>query len=184
MIPPYVIAGLGNVGDQYENTRHNIGFLILNKLHSEMAFPSFSEKFSGMISKMSIFGRSVILFKPCLFMNRSGIPLAQLRSFYKYEMSNLLVIHDDIDLELGVIKCKQGGSSGGHNGIKSVDEHLGNRYYRMRFGVGRPSLQSSVANYVLSCFEVDITVYINRAVEGIQNIISVEKELEFPVGLL
>ncbi|MDO7253750.1 aminoacyl-tRNA hydrolase [Helicobacter cappadocius] len=145
---PILIAGLGNPGSKYEHTRHNIGFDILDSLaHSlGVGFEPFP-KFQAFIAKLP--SKEIILIKPQTFMNLSGNSIAPVMNFYK--ISTLLVIHDDLDLQLGCIRFKQGGSSGGHNGLKSIDSSFGNNYYRLRFGISR-SEKIPVIDYVLQKF--------------------------------
>lgn len=149
----YLIAGLGNPGSQYELTRHNIGFIIVDAIYKHWNFELFSKKADFSIASGTINNNKAMLIKPCSFMNNSGIPVAKIKNFYKLSLDNIVVIHDDADLKFGRIKVKKGGSSAGHNGLKSIDSFIGNDYWRLRFGVGRPEGQKSLADYVLSKFE-------------------------------
>ncbi|MCC2647039.1 MAG: pth [Rickettsiaceae bacterium] len=149
-----LIVGLGNPGNDYQYTRHNIGFMAVDSIASHYNFPSFStnSKFSAEITQATINGLKVYLAKPTTYMNLSGQAVQKIKSFYKIETSHIIVIHDDIDLEFGKIKVKIGGGHGGHNGLRSIDSHLGKDYFRMRLGVGRPQHKDDVANYVLNNF--------------------------------
>ncbi|WP_395463255.1 aminoacyl-tRNA hydrolase [Wolbachia endosymbiont of Cantharis cryptica] len=149
----YLIVGLGNPGGQYELTYHNVGFIVVDAICKYWGFQSFSKKADYLVTSGIINDNKVILLKPYSFMNNSGVPVAKIRNFYKFLLDNILVIHDDADLELGRIKIKKGGGSAGHNGLKSIDSSIGNNYWRLRFGVGRPEDQRSLADYVLSKFE-------------------------------
>ena len=128
-----LIVGLGNPGDEYKNTRHNVGFMLIDELISGGGFDAVgsSGKFKGELYKKG----SLLLLKPQTFMNLSGNSVKAVKDFYKPE--RIIVIHDDIDLKFGAMKFKFGGSSGGHNGIKSIDNLIGNEYERIRIGVGR-----------------------------------------------
>ena len=127
-----LIVGLGNPGDEYKNTRHNVGFMLIDELISGGGFDAVgSSKFKGELFKKG----SLLLLKPQTFMNLSGNSVKAVKDFYKPE--RIIVIHDDIDLKFGAMKFKFGGSSGGHNGIKSIDNLIGNEYERIRIGVGR-----------------------------------------------
>lgn len=148
---PILIAGLGNPGAKYEHTRHNIGFDILDYLAKALGikFESFP-KFNALVAKLP--SKEIFLIKPQTFMNLSGVAIAPMMNFYK--ITTLLVVHDDLDLPLGCIRFKKGGSSGGHNGLKSIDSTFGNDYYRLRFGISR-SEKIPVADYVLQKFTAE-----------------------------
>lgn len=148
---PILIAGLGNPGVKYQYTRHNIGFDILDSLASALGikFES-STKFNALVAKLP--SKEIYLIKPQTFMNLSGVAIAPMMNFYK--ITTLLVVHDDLDLPLGCIRFKKGGSSGGHNGLKSIDNTFGNDYYRLRFGISR-SEKIPVIDYVLQKFTVE-----------------------------
>ncbi len=141
-----LVVGLGNIGEKYKNTRHNVGFMLLDLLLQENCGLLISNpKFKGELYKLN---SSLLLLKPSTFMNDSGKSVKAVCDFYKCE--RIIVIHDDIDLNLGVLKFKKGGGSGGHNGLKSIDAFCGNDYERIRIGVGR---DSNVISYVLSAFK-------------------------------
>lgn len=148
---PILIAGLGNPGVKYQHTRHNIGFDILDALAQALGikFESFP-KFDALVAKLP--SKEIFLIKPQTFMNLSGVAIAPMMNFYK--ITTLLVIHDDLDLPLGCIRFKKGGSSGGHNGLKSIDNTFGNDYYRLRFGISR-SEKIPVIDYVLQKFNTE-----------------------------
>lgn len=149
----HLIVGLGNPGSQHELTYHNIGFIIVDAICKCSNFLSFSKKADYLITSGIINESRIMLLKPYSFMNNSGIPVAKIRNFYKFSLDNIVVVHDDADLELGKIKIKKGGSSAGHNGLKSIDSLIGKDYWRIRFGIGRPDDHRSLADYVLSKFE-------------------------------
>jgi len=143
-----LVVGLGNPGKKYELTRHNVGFLAVDYLIDEFNASYESSKFKGELYKAKDF----LFLKPQTYMNLSGESVKEVKNFYKIENEDIIVIHDDIDLKLGALRFKRGGSSGGHNGLKSIDEHIGNDYYRVRIGIGRPERKEMVINFVLSNF--------------------------------
>ncbi|WP_253300047.1 aminoacyl-tRNA hydrolase [Wolbachia endosymbiont of Chironomus riparius] len=149
----YLIVGLGNPGRRYEFTYHNLGFIIVDAICKHWSFQNFSKKDNYFISSGMIDNNRVLLLKPQSFMNNSGVCLIKVLSFYKIALDGVLVIHDDADLKLGKIKIKKGGSSAGHNGLKSIDNSIGNNYWRLRIGIGRPETNTNLADYVLSKFE-------------------------------
>lgn len=165
---PILIAGLGNPGAKYEHTRHNIGFDVLDCLADALRikFEPFT-KFDAHIARAP--SQEIFLIKPQTFMNLSGNAIAPMMNFYK--ITTLLTIHDDLDIPLGSIRFKKGGSSGGHNGLKSIDNTFGNDYYRLRFGIGR-SEKIPVIDYVLQKFtpqEKDkLTALIEHCVKSLE----------------
>jgi PTH1 family peptidyl-tRNA hydrolase len=146
-----VLCGLGNPGKSYTQTRHNLGFLLIDYLRICFHSASFVEKFSGEISKCFIDDINIIFFKPMTFMNNSGKALFQLINFYHIQKSSVIVIHDDVDLNFADLRIKKGGGNGGHNGLKSIDQFIGNDYWRIRFGIGKDQVMD-LSNYVLSAF--------------------------------
>ncbi len=133
----WLIAGLGNPGKEYENTRHNIGFHVVDVLARRHRI-SFAHKFKGELGQGTIAGEPVVLLKPQTFMNLSGQSVQPTMAFFKVPLLHIVVVHDDLDLELGQIKLKTGGSPGGHNGLKSIDQCIGPNYHRIRAGIGHP----------------------------------------------
>jgi PTH1 family peptidyl-tRNA hydrolase len=141
---------LGNPGNDYLFHRHNIGFMAVDFFASYHQFPPFTSKFSGMVTDKQIDGKKFILCKPMTFMNRSGNCVQQLIQFYKIPLESMIVIHDDLDLDPARLKTKQGGSAGGHNGLKDIDRALGQNYWRIRVGIGHPGHKDAVSGYVLN----------------------------------
>ena len=146
-----LIVGLGNPGKEYELNRHNIGFLAIDYLIDTLNASKISSKFKGDLYKTSEF----LLLKPSTFMNLSGESVVLVKNYYKIDNEDIIVIHDDIDLKLGALRFKRGGGHGGHNGLKSIDAYIGNDYWRIRIGVGRPERKEEVIKYVLSDFKKD-----------------------------
>src|SRR5574344_122438 len=134
----FLIVGLGNFGSEYVYTRHNVGFMTADSIAQEFSFGICKSKFDGLIAEGNVAGEKCMLLKPQTFMNLSGNSVVKAANFYKILPENIIVIHDDMDLELGKIKAKVGGGAGGHNGLKSIDANIGNGYNRIRIGVGQP----------------------------------------------
>ncbi len=147
-----LLVGLGNPGKEYEQTRHNVGFMAVDEIIHRYNFSGFKSKFKGEISEGEIMGEKVMVLKPQTYMNLSGESVLAVCSFYKIKPQDVYVFHDDMDLSVGRIKVKQGGGSGGHNGIKSIDANLGANYHRIRIGVGKPQMKEQVVSWVLSKF--------------------------------
>ncbi len=146
-----MIVGLGNPGAKYEATRHNIGFILLDAIEEHYG-RNWRSKFNAEEEKTTIATRDVILLKPQTFMNLSGQSVAAAAKFYKIKPRDILVIHDELDLEPGRVKLKQGGGHAGHNGLRSIIEHIGADFERLRVGIGHPGDKSKVSGYVLHDF--------------------------------
>jgi PTH1 family peptidyl-tRNA hydrolase len=152
----HVVAGLGNPGNKYRETRHNVGFYVVDALSSEYAIPLDRRKFDAFYGRGSVKGEEVILVKPQSYMNRSGIPIYRLTEYFGISHRNMLVIHDDIDLVYGRIKIKVKGGHGGHNGVRSIIDTLGDdKFIRLRVGIGRSGNESNVTGHVLGRFRPD-----------------------------
>jgi len=158
-----LIAGLGNPGKKYELNRHNVGFLAVDYLIDKYNASKISSKFKGDLYKAGEY----LFLKPNTFMNLSGESVVLVKDYYKIDNDDIIVIHDDIDLKPGALRFKKGGSSGGHNGLKSIDKHIGNDYWRVRIGVGRPERKEDVVNYVLSDFTKEEIECIKKNFENI-----------------
>ncbi len=170
-----LIVGLGNIGTEYENTRHNTGFMTVDKIKEDQNFPDFKEKNKYFFTKKG----DIILAKPTTYMNLSGEAVLALSSMYKIKPDDIIVIHDDLDLETGRIKIKQGGSNGGHNGLKNIDNAIGPNYHRIRIGIDHPRNHNpkiDVINYVLGKFSTEEKDKITKSIEilskNFDNIIS------------
>lgn len=152
-----LIVGLGNPGKKYEKTRHNLGFRVVDLLRERWDFPTYDGRFEAEASKGSMFERQVLLAKPQTFMNLSGASVAAKVGFYKIDAAqDLWVVHDDLDLPLGRLRIRHGGSAGGHNGIRSIIERLGHQeFWRFRLGIGRPDDRQPIEDYVLAPFGKD-----------------------------
>jgi len=152
---PIMIAlvGLGNPGKQYKHNRHNIGYLVIDEIIKTLDVDNQKNKFNGKFFKSSVGRKNIILFKSNDYMNKCGYSISQIINFFKVKNEDLFVFHDDLDLEVGKIRIKNGGSSAGHNGLKSIDEHIGKNYNRIRIGIGHPGEKRLVEKYVLSNFK-------------------------------
>ena len=152
----HLIVGLGNPGDEYKSTRHNIGFLCLDFLAQKHALHFSASKWNADVVKGRMWGESCILLKPLTYMNRSGLAVVQASQYYRISQENIIVFHDDLDLPLGRMKMVFDRGAGGHNGVRSMIEQLGSkRFARIRIGIGRPVVAQGASSYVLSRFDND-----------------------------
>jgi PTH1 family peptidyl-tRNA hydrolase len=147
-----LLVGLGNPGTEYEKTRHNIGFRIVDQICEEHRFGSFRLKDFGLLAEGHIGDTKVYALKPLTFMNRSGIAIKAASQFFKIPVENIIVCHDELALDFGKLKLKHGGGHAGHNGIRDTDRHMGPNYWRLRFGVGHPGDRNHVQSHVLNRF--------------------------------
>jgi len=147
-----IFAGLGNPGAQYAHNRHNVSFMAADALYRRHSFSPWTKKFQAQVSDGTIGGEKVLLMKPQTFMNLSGQSVGEALRFYKLPPAALTVFYDEIDLAAGKLRVKTGGGSGGHNGIRSIDQHVGNPYRRVRIGVGHPGVKEMVHGHVLGDF--------------------------------
>lgn len=164
---PILVVGLGNPGAEYTQTRHNVGFMAVDTWAGTDAV--WKKEKDALTTRCEIDGRKIIFVKPQTFMNNSGIAVAALMNFYKIPLENLVVVHDDMDISIGASRRKIGGGSAGHNGIKSIDSHVGSEYLRIRIGIGHPrdlGLPINPADWVLGKFRPDEISAINRVIEN------------------
>ena len=148
-----LLVGLGNPTPDSENNRHNIGFKIIDSINKKFSLSKQKPKFKGLLTTGNIEGEKVYAIKPLTFMNNSGICIRELIEYFKIEAENIIVFHDDLDIDFGKIKTKFGGSSAGHNGIESIDKFIGKDYSRVRIGIGKPNDKIAVSDYVLKDFD-------------------------------
>jgi peptidyl-tRNA hydrolase, PTH1 family len=170
-----LLAGLGNPGREYVRTRHNVGFMVADELAVRHG-GSFRSKFSGEISELRVEGARVALLKPQTFMNVSGRSVGAAVRFWKLPLEQLLVVHDEVDLELGRLQARLGGGTAGHNGLRSVQQHFGTPdFMRLRVGIGRPERGDPrpVADWVLSPFDdhVDVRALVSRAADAAETLV-------------
>jgi PTH1 family peptidyl-tRNA hydrolase len=147
-----IIAGLGNPGRKYENHRHNVGFMAADAIARRHSFSPWAKKFSSLVAEGNLGGEKVLLIKPQTYMNLSGQAVGEAMRFYKLSPFDLVVLYDEIDLAPGKVRVKTGGGAGGHNGIKSLDQHCGKDYRRVRIGIGHPGVKELVSGHVLGDF--------------------------------
>jgi PTH1 family peptidyl-tRNA hydrolase len=162
-----LVAGLGNPGAKYEQTRHNAGFWFVDEV-ARQCNASFKpdSRYKSEVARCSIAGHDCRLQKPMDFMNRSGLPVALLAKFYQIPRSAILIVHDDLDLPVGTVKLKKGGGHGGHNGLRDLIPHLGgNDFMRLRIGIGHPGHRDDVVGYVLKNASREDRVLIDQAMD-------------------
>lgn len=168
-----LLVGLGNPGAEYADTRHNIGFMVIDEIINRYNFGKPSNKFNAKLSEGIIGGTKIYTAKPLTFMNESGISVQKIIQFYKITPENIIVIQDDIDLALGKVRIKFAGGNGGHNGIKSIDSHIGKNYKRLRIGIEHPGDKDKVHSHVLSRFTTEEELQIKKVIKTISENISI-----------
>ncbi len=177
-----LVVGLGNPGPQYEKTRHNIGFVVADALAGRIGGRFSTHKRSGAdIVQARLGDRQVILAKPRSFMNLSGKPVAALAKFFSVEPADIVAVHDELDLDFGVLRLKLGGGEGGHNGLRSMSQALGTKdYHRVRVGIGRPPGRQDPADFVLKPFSAverkEIDVVVEEAADAVELLLRVGLE--------
>ncbi len=147
-----LLVGLGNPGDKYANNRHNIGFMAIETIAERYRFSPWRARFQGLVAEGVVEGEKVLALKPQTYMNLSGQAVGEAARFFKIDAGSVIVLYDEIELAAGKVKVKLAGGSAGHNGIKSLDAHIGADYWRVRLGVGRPATKEQVHGHVLSDF--------------------------------
>lgn len=170
-----LVAGLGNPGREYASTRHNVGWMVLDELARRHS-GSWRSKFSGQLAEVRMEDARLALLKPELYMNESGRPIQAAASFFKTPVEDVLVVHDDVDLDEGRLQARAGGGLAGHNGLRSIAQQLGSQdFARLRIGVGRPGRgdRRSVADYVLAPFapETDVDALVARSADAVEAIV-------------
>ena len=162
-----LFVGLGNPGPQYANHRHNIGFMAVDAMASRFQFPAFRQKFSGLLSEGNLGGEKILLLKPQTFMNNSGKSVGDAMRFYKLKPEDVTVFYDELDLAPGRIRIKRGGGAAGHNGIRSIDDHIGKDYRRIRLGIGHPGDRERVRSHVLGDFSKADAAWLEPLLEAL-----------------
>ncbi|SFN86429.1 peptidyl-tRNA hydrolase [Roseovarius lutimaris] len=162
-----LFVGLGNPGAKYEKNRHNIGFMALDRIAEEHGFGPWRARFQGHVSEGTLGGTKVILLKPGTFMNLSGQSVGEAIRFYKLTPGDVTVFHDELDLAPGKLKVKQGGGHAGHNGLRSIHQHIGEAYRRVRLGIGHPGHKDRVAQFVLQDFAKADADWLDDLMRGI-----------------
>ena len=175
-----LFVGLGNPTPDSENNRHNVGFKIIDSINKRFGLSKQKPKFKGLLTTGNIGTQKVYAIKPLTFMNNSGVCIRELIEYFKINAEDVIVFHDDLDIEFGKIKAKFGGSNAGHNGIASIDKFIGKDYSRVRIGIGKPKNGLDVADFVLQNFDEEETSGIEKISKDITESISilVEKKLD------
>ena len=164
-----LFVGLGNPGAKYAGNRHNIGFMALDQIASDHGFSPWRARFQGEICEGTLDGEKVLLLKPTTFMNLSGQSVGEAMRFYKLTPGDVTVFHDELDLAPGKVRVKQGGGHAGHNGLRSIHQHIGAEYPRVRLGIGHPGHKDRVAGYVLSDFAKQEQGWLDDVLRGISD---------------
>ena len=175
-----LFVGLGNPTPNSQNNRHNIGFKVVDLINQKFRLSKQKPKFKGLLTTGNIGEKKIYVIKPLTFMNNSGICIRELLEYFKIEAEDVIVFHDDLDVEFGKIKVKFGGSSAGHNGIASIDKFIGKDYSRVRIGIGKPENKVSASDYVLNDFTEDEQKHLEKITNNIIESISIliEKKLD------
>jgi len=175
-----LFVGLGNPTPDSENNRHNIGFKIIDAINKKFGLSKQKPKFKGLLTTGNIGGKKVYAIKPLTFMNNSGICIRELIEYFKIDSENVIVFHDDLDIDFGKIKAKFGGSSAGHNGIESINKFIGKDYSRIRIGIGKPKSNSDVVDHVLKDFDEDEIKDLKKITSSITDSLSIllDKKLD------
>ena len=175
-----LLVGLGNPTPDSENNRHNIGFKMIDAINRKLGLSKQKPKFKGLLTTGNINEKKVYAIKPLTFMNNSGICIRELIEYFKIDAENIIVFHDDLDIDFGKIKAKFGGSSAGHNGIESIDKFIGKEYSRVRIGIGKPKTKANVSDHVLRDFDDDELLELEKITSVIINSISIliDKKLD------
>ena len=163
----HLLVGLGNPGPDYERTRHNVGFVALEGVAERHRFTPWRRKHQGRICDGTVAGGKVLALEPLTFMNLSGQSVGEAMRFLKLQPADVVVLHDDLDLAPGKLKVKKGGGHGGHNGLRSIDQHIGQDYWRIRIGIGHPGRKEMVEGYVLHPFAKADQIWIEPLVDAI-----------------
>jgi PTH1 family peptidyl-tRNA hydrolase len=175
-----LLVGLGNPTLDSQNNRHNIGFKIIDAINQNFGLSKQKPKFKGLLTTGNISNKKVYAIKPLTFMNSSGICIRELIEYFKIDAEDVIVFHDDIDIDFGNIKAKFGGSSAGHNGITSIDKFIGKDYSRVRIGIGKPDSKTSTSEYVLNNFNEEEEKHLEKITKNIIDSISIliDKKLD------
>ncbi len=168
-----LLVGLGNPNPNNSNNRHNVGFLVIDKINAKFKLSKQKPKFKGLLTTGNISEQKVFAIKPLTFMNNSGICIKELIEYFKIDVKDVFVFHDDMDIDIGKVKAKIGGSSAGHNGIDSIDKNIGKNYPRIRIGIGRPKKDSTGIDHVLDNFSDDEKQNVEKVTNNIIESLSI-----------
>ena len=175
-----LFVGLGNPTPDSENNRHNIGFKMIDALNQKFGLSKQKPKFKGLLTTGNIQDKKIYAIKPLTFMNNSGVCIKELIEYFRINVKDVFVFHDDMDIDIGKVKVKLGGSSAGHNGIDSIDKNIGKNYSRIRIGIGRPKKNSTGADHVLDNFSGEEKQSVDEVSKNITESISIliDKDLD------
>ena len=176
-----LLVGLGNPNPNNVNNRHNVGFLVIDAINEKFKLSKQKPKFKGLLTTGKISERKVFAIKPLTFMNNSGVCIKELIEYFKINVKDVFVFHDDMDIDIGKIKAKIGGSNAGHNGIDSIDKNIGKNYSRIRIGIGRPKKNSTGTDHVLDNFSNDekgnVEIVTKNIIESLSILINKDLDL-------
>ena len=175
-----LLVGLGNPTPDSQDNRHNIGFKIIDAINQKFGLSKQKPKFKGLLTTGNISNKKIYAIKPLTFMNNSGICIRELIEYFKINVDDVIVFHDDLDIDFGKIKTKLGGSAAGHNGIASIDKFIGKDYSRVRIGIGKPDLKIAASDFVLNNFNEDEKIELSKITLNIINSIPIliDKKLD------
>ena len=162
-----LLVGLGNPNPNSTNNRHNVGFLVIDEINKKFKLSKQKPKFKGLLTTGNISNKKVYAIKPLTFMNNSGICIRELIEYFKINVEDVIVFHDDLDIDFTKIKAKFGGSSAGHNGIASIDKFIGKEYSRVRVGIGKPDSKIEVSDFVLTNFTDEEKVKLEKVIQNV-----------------
>jgi len=162
-----LLVGLGNPTPNSQDNRHNIGFKIIDAINQKFSLSKQKPKFKGLLTTGDISSKKIYAIKPLTFMNNSGICIRELIEYFRIDVEDVIVFHDDLDIDFGKIKAKLGGSNAGHNGIASIDKFIGKEYSRVRVGIGKPETKISVSDYVLNNFNDEEKIELEKITTNI-----------------
>ena len=168
-----LFVGLGNPTPDSQNNRHNIGFKVIDAINQKFGLSKQKPKFKGLLTTGNSGDKKVYAIKPLAFMNNSGICIRELIEYFKMDAADVIVFHDDLDIDLGKIKAKFGGSSAGHNGIESIDKFIGKDYSRVRIGIGKPESKISISDFVLNDFNDEEKEKLENITENIRTSLNI-----------
>ena len=177
----FLLVGLGNPSPNNTNNRHNVGFLTIDAINAKYKLSKQKPKFKGLLTTGIIDEKKVYAIKPLTFMNSSGVCIKELADYFKMDIKNIFVFHDDMDIDLGKVKAKFGGSSAGHNGIESLDKHIGNQYSRIRIGISHPNKKINVDNHVLQDFNKEEEEIVKKIIDSIITSVSILLTKKFDI---
>ena len=175
-----LLVGLGNPTPDSQDNRHNIGFKIIDAINQKFGLSKQKPKFKGLVTTGNISNKKIYAIKPLTFMNNSGICIRELIEYFKINVDDVIVFHDDLDIDFGKIKTKFGGSTAGHNGIASIDKFIGKDYSRVRIGIGKPDLKIAASDFVLNNFNEDEKIELSKIILHIMDSIPIliDKKLD------